>query len=55
MGARERDVKYHWIVNRHDHWQRVYKKKPSDGVSWFQPEPTTSLRLIEASGLTHDT
>lgn len=29
------------------HWQDVYERKPSDEVSWFQEEPTLSLRWIE--------
>ena len=33
---------------RHAHWERVYTTKDSDQVSWYQPEPATSLRLIEA-------
>jgi len=34
------------------HWDRVYTTKASEEVSWFQPEPTISLRLLEGSGLT---
>jgi 2-polyprenyl-3-methyl-5-hydroxy-6-metoxy-1,4-benzoquinol methylase len=30
-----------------DVWEQVYTTKPSNEVSWFQPEPVTSLRLIE--------
>jgi hypothetical protein len=37
------------------HWERVYTTRPSDGVSWFQPEPAISLRLLEAAGLSRDT
>lgn len=29
------------------HWERVYRTKGPDQVSWFQPEPTLSLRLIQ--------
>lgn len=46
---------YHWIVNRYEHWQRVYRTKGERDVSWFQAEPAMSLRLIEAAGLTRDT
>ena len=37
------------------HWDRVYTTKPSDAVSWFQREPTLSLRLLDAVGLMPDT
>lgn len=36
---------------RKDHWEHVYATRPSEGVSWFQPEPTVSLPLLEAAGL----
>lgn len=34
------------------HWNRVYETKAPAEVSWYQPEPTLSLRLIEAAGFT---
>jgi trans-aconitate methyltransferase len=34
-----------------EHWNRLYETKPSDAVSWFQPTPTTSLRLLDLAGL----
>lgn len=39
-------------MDRKTHWDRVYTTKASDEVSWYQPEPTTSLRLLEKAGLT---
>jgi hypothetical protein len=33
---------------RKTHWDRVYETKRPGEVSWFQSEPTTSLRLIDA-------
>jgi len=42
-------------VDRRAHWDRVYTTKVSDEVSWYQPEPTMSLRLLEQTGLTADT
>lgn len=36
------------------HWQKVYKAKAHDEVSWFQPEPTVSLAMISALGLPRD-
>jgi hypothetical protein len=37
------------------HWQRVYTTKQSDQVSWFEREPTHSLRLMEEAGLAPST
>ncbi len=31
------------------HWEDVYRVKPVETVSWFEPEPATSLRLILAA------
>jgi hypothetical protein len=42
-------------MNPRDHWQRIYTTKPSDEVSWFQPAPTVSARLLDAAGLTPHT
>lgn len=38
-------------MERKDHWERVYETRTATEVSWFQPEPTLSLRLLEAAGL----
>jgi len=35
-------------MNRHDHWEAVYRDKAIDAVSWFQPHAASSLGLIEA-------
>jgi hypothetical protein len=40
---------------RQEHWERVYRTKASEDVSWFQNEPATSLRLLEAAGLSPHT
>jgi hypothetical protein len=29
------------------HWEHIYETRSSDEVSWYQVQPTTSLRLIE--------
>jgi len=34
-----------------EHWNHVYETKPTDGVSWFQAVPVTSLTLLESAGL----
>jgi hypothetical protein len=38
-------------MERSNHWDRVYTTKASEEVSWFQPEPTISMQLLERSGL----
>ena len=37
------------------HWERVYDTRLPDAVSWYQPDPTVSLRLLDAAGLAADT
>jgi trans-aconitate methyltransferase len=39
-------------TDRRAHWDTVYTTKASDAVSWFQPEPAQSLRLLRRFGLT---
>jgi len=39
-------------MDRKAHWDRVYTTKASEEASWFQPEPTVSLQLLERAGLT---
>ena len=39
-------------VERQRHWDTVYATKVTDAVSWFQPEPTSSLRLLHRFGMT---
>lgn len=34
-------------VDRQQHWDGVYDSKADDEVSWFQAEPSTSVRLVE--------
>ena len=38
-------------MDRHEYWDTVYKNKAQTEVSWFQPKPETSLKLIGATGL----
>jgi hypothetical protein len=40
---------------RKEHWDRVFRTKAPAEVSWFQNEPATSLRLIEAAGFSPQT
>ncbi|MDT3707018.1 MAG: class I SAM-dependent methyltransferase [Thiobacillus sp.] len=34
------------MVDRRQHWEKVYSSKATDQVSWFQPHAASSLRLI---------
>ena len=34
------------VANVDDRWDAVYANRPEDALSWFQAEPTVSLRLI---------
>lgn len=36
------------------HWERVYRTKRPDEVSWFQPEATLSLMLIQQAAPSRD-
>jgi SAM-dependent methyltransferase len=36
------------VLQAGDHWEQIYAARPSTEVSWYEPEPATSLRLIEA-------
>lgn len=35
---------------RQDHWTRVYEQKAASEVSWYQAEPTSSLRALDRFG-----
>src|ERR1700682_3560786 len=35
------------MMDKKAHWERVYKAKAPDAVSWYQPHLETSLSLIE--------
>ena len=37
-----------------EHWENIYQTKKSDGVSWHQQKPTTSLNLISETGIDKD-
>ncbi|HLG03222.1 MAG TPA: SAM-dependent methyltransferase, partial [Bacteroidia bacterium] len=32
---------------RKQHWEKIYRTKKPDEVSWFQPVPKTSLDFLE--------
>ncbi len=37
-----------------EHWQKVYKTRPLDQLSWYQPSPVRSLQLIRELQLPRD-
>jgi len=38
-------------MNKKDHWENVFTRKKSDGVSWYQPTPAESLEFIRQQSL----
>lgn len=42
-------------MERKQHWERVYDTKAANEVSWFQAEPTLSLRMLDSAGLSSAT
>ena len=36
-----------------EHWEHIYSTKATDAVSWYQEHADHSLRLIEATGVSH--
>ena len=36
------------------HWENIYKSKPANEVSWFQPYPKTSIGFVELFNLPLD-
>lgn len=38
-------------MDRQRHWDRIYRKRSSDELSWYQAHPATSLRLIASTGV----
>lgn len=37
--------------NRKEHWENIYTTKALETVSWYQPDPHTSLDLLRDAGL----
>lgn len=42
------------MVNPQSHWNAVYESKGDEQVSWTEPVPEVSLRLLHAAGMTKD-
>jgi SAM-dependent methyltransferase len=40
-------------MNATEHWDAIYTSKQTDGVSWFQTRPQTSLALIASAAAGH--
>jgi SAM-dependent methyltransferase len=38
-------------VTREEHWQNVYRTRAADAVSWYRPQLSVSLELLELAGL----
>lgn len=36
-------------MERATHWNRVYTTKGEREVSWFEPQPTVSLEMLDAA------
>jgi len=41
-------------MNKQEHWEKVYRTKARDEVSWFREHLDTSLRMIANTGVTKD-
>jgi 2-polyprenyl-3-methyl-5-hydroxy-6-metoxy-1,4-benzoquinol methylase len=41
-------------MNFKEHWDKVYQTKPLNEVSWFQPEPVTSLQFLKELAIPKD-
>ncbi len=42
-------------MSAQDHWNAIYTNKTDQQVSWFEPFPAVSVRMLEAAGLTAET
>ena len=42
------------MQNQKEHWEKVYRTKQSDAVSWFQEHATLSLEMIRSIGTSLD-
>ncbi|XCF04752.1 class I SAM-dependent methyltransferase [Tamlana crocina] len=38
-------------MNKKEHWENVFKTKPLNEVSWFEPIPKTSLSFLEKANI----
>ena len=40
--------------NREKHWEEIYSSKPLETVSWYQPNPETSLHFVQQYNLSRE-
>lgn len=43
------------MTSSRDHWNTIYTTKTEEQVSWFEPVPAVSVKLMRAAGLSQDT
>jgi SAM-dependent methyltransferase len=41
-------------IDRQTHWQKVYRTRTADSVSWYRPHLDVSIELLERAGLSAD-
>lgn len=41
-------------MNRREHWERIYRTKSPEQLSWFQEGPTVTLKMLELADATID-
>ena len=41
-------------IDRQAHWQKVYRTRTADSVSWYRPHLDVSIELLELAGLSAD-
>ncbi len=41
-------------MDRHEHWNQIYRTKAPEQTSWYQSRPDVSLEMIAASGVAKD-
>lgn len=38
-------------IDARDHWDRIYRTRPAQSLSWFEAEPEASLEMLDRAGL----
>lgn len=41
-------------IDRQPHWQKIYRTKTAESVSWYRPHLDVSIELLELAGLSAD-
>lgn len=42
------------VEGRREHWEQAHEGKDETQLSWYQPTPATSIKLIESAGISKD-